>query len=89
MGTRKAKAAAVGATRPQEKPKAAVAPRIAGVRQTKPKPLSLYELSESDELPVMTAVQRKKMLAWRDRVERLAVEDPEAYAEACRSGKQL
>lgn len=89
MSKSRAKAAAANATQPKAKPDVAPAPRIAGVKQPKKKPLSLYELSEAKELPSMTTAERKKMMAWRDRVERLAVEDPEAYAEACRSGKQL
>jgi hypothetical protein len=51
--------------------------------------LSLYELSESKELPEMSAEERQNMLAWRDRVASLAEKDPDAYREACRSGVLL
>lgn len=76
--------------RAKAKPEIGPAPRIAGVKaRGKAAGLSLVGLSEAKKLPSMTAKERKAMLAWRDRVETLAQQDPEAYAEACRSGKQL
>lgn len=51
--------------------------------------VSLVEISESDDLPMLTKDETHDLLAWRGRVEGLLAEDPIAYAKACRSGVQL
>jgi hypothetical protein len=63
------------------------APRSRGGVTTPARPL--VDFSESDARVELSAEEASDLAAWRDRVEKLAEDDPEAYAEACRTGKEL
>ena len=66
---------------------AAEKPRSRGGVTTPERPLVSF--SESNEPVSLTQEEKQELLDWRRRVERLAEEDPEAYAEACRTGRAI
>jgi hypothetical protein len=82
MGTRtvRKKSEAVGET-------TAPVPTSRGGVTTPARPL--VDFSESDARVELSDQEASDLAAWRDRVEKLAEDDPEAYAEACRTGQQL
>jgi hypothetical protein len=79
----------IGKQRAKAKPEIEPAGRIAGVSPVKRATGSLVAFSESAARLDVTGGQAADFEAWQGRVQDLAARDPEAYAEACRSGKRL
>ncbi len=81
----------VGRRQPKAKGKPEIEPavRITGVSPVKRVTGSLVAFSESAAKLNVTGEQAADFAAWQSRVQDLATRDPEAYAEACRSGKRL
>jgi len=81
----------IGKRKPKVKAKPEIEPavRIAGVSSVKRATGSLVAFSESGARLDVTDEQAADFAAWQSRVQNLAARDPEAYAEACRSGKRL
>jgi hypothetical protein len=81
----------IGKRKPNAKAKPEIEPavRIAGVSPVKRATGSLVAFSESGAQLNVTDEQAADFAAWQGRVQDLAARDPEAYAEACRSGKRL
>jgi hypothetical protein len=71
------------AARAQRSPRPRTRPQPAPSDETS----SLVAFSESDAPIAPSERQRRAFAAWRGKTERLASEDPEAYREACRTGR--